>query len=448
MKQPCISQREFAERRERLAARLPVNSMVVVPSATLQHRNSDVESPFRQDSDFYYLSGFDEPDALILISNLISKGKSVLTYTLFCQPRDPQMEVWNGYRAGPEGVLVDYLADRSFSIDEADERLPELLDGIESVYFCMGTHYQTEVRVEHWLKSMRKKRRQGVSVPSRLVELSPVLHEMRLFKSAQEIEVMRASGEISAQGHVRAMQRCRPGLMEYQLEAEIIYHFMQHGCRLPAYSSIVGGGKNACVLHYISNNKVLRDGDLVLIDAGCEVDYYAGDITRTFPVNGRFSEAQRALYELVLKAQSACLAAIKPGIPWEETHDISVSVITEGLVELGILKGNPLELIDCGAYKAFYMHRLGHWLGMDVHDVGDYKIEGEWRSLQPGMVMTVEPGIYIAPDNESVDACWRGIGIRIEDDVLITSQGCEVLTASVPKTVEEIEALMAVARQA
>ena len=442
MKQPCISQREFAERRERLVAQLPVNSMVVVPSAQLQHRNSDVESPFRQDSDFYYLSGFDEPDALILIS----KSKSIVTYTLFCQPRDPEMEIWNGYRAGPEGVLVDYLADKSFSIFETDERLPELLDGIESVYLCMGTIYQTEVRVEQWLKSMRKKRRQGVSVPSRLVELSPVLHEMRLFKSAQEIDVMRAAGEISAQAHVRAMQVCRPGLMEYQLEAEITYHFMQHGCRLPAYSSIVGGGKNACVLHYISNNAVLREGDLVLIDAGCEMDYYAGDITRTFPVNGRFSDAQRALYELVLKAQLACLAVLKPGIPWEETHDISVRVITEGLVELGLLKGKPQELIDCGAYKAFYMHRLGHWLGMDVHDVGDYKVAGEWRPLQPGMVMTVEPGIYIAPDNENVDVCWRGIGIRIEDDVLITAEGCEVLTASVPKTVEDIEALMAAAR--
>lgn len=444
MKQPYISQREFAERRERLAAQLPVNSMAVVPSAQLQHRNSDVESPFRQDSDFYYLSGFDEPDALILIS----KNKSVVTYTLFCQPRDPEMEIWNGYRAGPEGVLVDYLADKSFSISEADERLPELLDGIESVYLCMGTHYQTEVRVESWLKSMRKKRRQGLRVPLRLVELSSVLHEMRLFKSAQEINAMRAAGEISAQAHVRAMQVCRPGLMEYQLEAEIMYHFMQQGCRLPAYSSIVGGGKNACVLHYISNNAVLREGDLVLIDAGCEMEYYAGDITRTFPVSGRFSEAQRALYELVLKAQLACLAAIKPGILWEDTHDISVSVITEGLVELGILKGKPQELIDCGAYKPFYMHRLGHWLGMDVHDVGDYKVEGEWRPLQPGMVMTVEPGIYIAPDNESVDARWRGIGIRIEDDVLITADGCEVLTASVPKTVEGIEALMTAARHA
>lgn len=444
MKQPYISQREFAERRERLAAQLPVNSVAVVPSAQQQHRNSDVESPFRQDSDFYYLSGFDEPDALVLIA----KSKSVVTYTLFCQPRDPEMEIWNGYRAGPEGVLVDYLVDKSFSILEVDERLPELLDGIESVYLCMGTSYQTEVRVESWLKSMRKKRRQGLRVPSRLVELSPVLHEMRLFKSAQEINAMRAAGEISAQAHVRAMQVCRPGLMEYQLEAEIMYHFMQHGCRLPAYSSIVGGGKNACVLHYISNNAVLREGDLVLIDAGCEMEYYAGDITRTFPVNGRFSEAQRALYELVLKAQLACLAAIKPGILWEDTHDISVSVITEGLVELGILKGKPQELIDCGAYKSFYMHRLGHWLGLDVHDVGDYKVEGEWRPLEPGMVMTVEPGIYIASDNESVDARWRGIGIRIEDDVLITADGCEVLTASVPKTVEDIEALMIAARHA
>lgn len=439
---PCISLSEFAERRQRLAEQLPANSVVIVPSATLQHRNSDVESPFRQDSDFYYLSGFDEPEALIVMT----KSAALVTYTLFCQPRDPAMEIWNGYRSGPEGVVVDYLADKAFSIDEADQRLPELLDGMQSVYFCMGTLHQTEARVEHWLKTMRAKRRQGVVVPSRLIELSSVLHEMRLFKSAQEVEVMRAAGEISAQAHVRAMQTCRPGLMEYQLEADIIHHFMQHGCRLPAYSSIVGGGKNGCVLHYVSNNAVLREGDLVLIDAGCEYNYYAGDITRTFPVNGRFSDAQRVLYELVLKAQLACLAEVKPGIPWEQIHDVSVSVITAGLVELGILKGDPQELIDCGAYKKFYMHRLGHWLGMDVHDVGDYKVDGEWRLLQAGMVMTVEPGLYIAPDNTSVDERWRGIGIRIEDDVLITAEGCEVLTASVPKTVAGIEALMAATR--
>lgn len=443
MKLPCINQSEFAERRQRLAEQLPVNSVVIVPSAKLQHRNSDVESPFRQDSDFYYLSGFDEPDALIVIT----KSEVVVTYILFCQPRDRQMEIWNGYRAGPEGVVVDFLADKAFSIEEVDQRLPELLDGMQSIYFCMGTIYQTEVRVETWLKAMRKKRRQGVTVPSRLIELSSVLHEMRLVKSAQEIEVMRTAGEISAQAHVRAMQTCRPGLMEFQLEADIIHHFMQHGCRLPAYSSIVGGGKNGCVLHYVSNNTVLREGDLVLIDAGCECDYYAGDITRTFPINGRFSDPQRALYELVLKAQLACLAEVKPGIPWEHTQDISVRVITTGLVALGILKGDPQELIDCGAYKEFYMHRLGHWLGMDVHDVGDYKVDGKWRLLQAGMVMTVEPGIYIAPDNESVDECWRGIGIRIEDDVLITPDGCEVLTASAPKTVEQIEALMAATRQ-
>lgn len=442
MKQPSIQQREFADRRERLAAQLPINSAVIVPSAKLQHRNSDVESPFRQDSDFYYLSGFDEPEALIVIV----KDQAVVTYHLFCQPRDPEMEIWNGYRSGPEGVKIDFLADKAFSIEEVDERLPELLDGIDSIHFCMGTCYQTESRVESWLTSMRKKRRQGVTVPSRLIELSSVLHEMRLIKSVQEIEVMRSAGEISAQAHVRAMQICCPGLMEYQLEAEIIHHFMQNGCRLPAYSSIVGGGKNGCVLHYVSNNSMLREGDLVLIDAGCETDYYAGDITRTFPVNGRFNDAQRALYELVLKAQMACIEELKPGIPWEQTHDTSVRVITEGLVGLGLLKGNVGELIDCGAYKAFYMHRLGHWLGMDVHDVGDYKVAGEWRLLEPGMVMTVEPGIYVAPDNENVDARWRGIGIRIEDDVLITDNGCEVLTGLVPKTVDEIETLMATTR--
>ncbi|WP_238377068.1 Xaa-Pro aminopeptidase [Neptunomonas antarctica] len=442
MKQLCISQREFAERRASLVAQLPTNSVAIVPSATLQYRNSDVDSPFRQDSDFYYLSGFDEPDALMVLL----KRESLVTYHLFCQPRDPEMEIWNGYRAGPEGAQTDYMVDKAFSINTLDEQLPVLLDGIESVYFCMGTRHKIESRIEQCLQTMRKKRRQGMRAPTKLIELSSLLHEMRLIKSTQEAQVMRAAGEISAQAHIRAMQACRPGLMEYQLEAEIIYHFMQQGCRLPAYSSIVGGGNNGCVLHYVSNNSELKDGDLVLIDAGCECDYYAGDITRTFPVNGRFSDAQRALYELVLKAQLACLAEIKPGIPWEHTQDISVRVITEGLVELGILTGRPQDLIACGAYKAFYMHRLGHWLGMDVHDVGDYKVEGEWRLLEPGMVMTVEPGIYIAPDNENVEPCWRGIGIRIEDDVLITHDGCEVLSASVPKTVDAIEALMATAR--
>lgn len=273
--------------------------------------------------------------------------------------------------------------------------------------------------------------------------LDHLLHEMRLFKDDDEIELMRQAGEISAQGHVRAMQFCKPGVMEYQLEAEILHHFTMNGCRQPAYSSIVGGGKNACILHYIENDQPLEDGDLVLIDAGCELENYAGDITRTFPVNGRFNEPQKAIYQLVLDAQAACIELCKPGVLWNDVHEASVRVLTQGLVDLGLLKGDVDKLIEAGDYREFYMHRIGHWLGMDVHDVGDYKVDGEWRPLAPGMVMTVEPGIYIAPDNENVEPQWRGIGVRIEDDVLITVSGCEILTHSVPKEINDIEALMA-----
>ncbi len=441
MEMPRISQQEFAARRLRLAEQLPSNSIALIPSAELQLRNSDVDAPFRQDSYFYYLSGFDEPSAFAVLV----KSADAVRYIMFCQPRDPEMEIWNGYRQGPEGVVANFQVDQAFSIEKLDEQMPMLLNGIKTVLFCMGSPHKTETKVDGWLAAMRLKRRQGVIVPTALEDLAPRLNEMRLIKSAEEVAVMRTAAEISAQAHIKAMQRCKVGMREYQLEAEIQYHFMQHGSRLPAYSSIVGGGKNGCVLHYVANQDLLRDGDLVLIDAGCEWDYYAGDITRTFPVNGHFTDEQKAIYNLVLSAQAACLVELKPGVPWEHTHDISVRVITEGLVALGLLTGETDELIEKGAYKAFYMHRLGHWLGMDVHDVGDYKVAGEWRPLEPGMVMTVEPGIYISPDNITVDERWRGIGIRIEDDVLITQDGYEILTASVPKQIEEIEALMSAA---
>ena len=441
MEYPRIEPAEFALRRQRLAEQMDDRSAVIVPAASLLPRNNDVEFPFRQDSDFYYLTGFDEPDALMLLT----KRAGVITYHLFCLPRDPQMEIWHGFRYGPEGAKAVFGADKAGSIDELDEQMPSLLDGIAQLYFCMGSPLETEARIDMWLSAMRQQVRQGVQAPTQLTDLAPSLHDMRLIKSDGEAAVMRAAGEISAAAHVRAMQACKPGMKEYQLEAVITHHFMHEGCRLPAYSSIVGGGDNACVLHYVSNRDTLKSGDLVLIDAGCEHDYYAGDITRTFPVNGRFSDEQKALYELTLKAQYACLDMIKPGVPWEAIHECSVRVITEGLVELGLLSGDVDTLIQDGAHRDFYMHKLGHWLGMDVHDVGTYKVDGEWRTLQPGMVMTVEPGIYVSPTNESVEERWRGIGIRIEDDVLITEAGHEVLTASVPKTIDEIEALMAAA---
>lgn len=439
MSLPRIEQAEFAARRARLMASLPPHSAVLVPSARMQTRNSDVEYAFRQDSDFYYLTGFDEPDAWLLLW----QREEQPYYVLFCQPRDPQMEIWNGYRYGEAGAEREFGVDKAYSVNDIDQQMPQLLEGMQALYFCMGSHLRTERSVESWLSNMRAKRRQGVQVPQQLVELGPYLHEMRLIKSDAELAVMRAAGQVSAQAHALAMQTCTPGHFEYQLEATIVHHFAQHGCRQPAYSTIVGSGANACVLHYIANKDPLREGDLVLIDAGCELDYYAADITRTFPVSGTFSEPQKQLYELVLTAMEACFAVIRPGTAFEAVHDASVRVIAQGLIDLGILHGTLDEVISTGAYKTFYMHRAGHWLGMDVHDVGDYKINGESRPLEPGMVMTVEPGIYIAPDAPNVDPKWRGIGIRIEDDVVVTETGFENLTASVPKTVAEIEALMA-----
>ncbi len=434
-----ISQSGFAARRQQLMDKMSPESVAIIPSASEVPRNRDVEYPFRQDSDFYYLTGFNEPDALLLLMPGRSEGQVVI----FCRDRDPEMEIWNGYRAGPEGVCQQYGADQAYPIAEVDEQMAELLQGKARLYYSMGTNETLDGQVRHWLNSIRKKARLGAVAPGEMVMLDHLLHEMRLFKSDEEIELMRAAGRISAEAHVRAMQVCKPGLIEYQLEAEISHHFAMNGCRLPAYSSIVGGGDNACVLHYTENRDELKSGDLVLIDAGCELDYYAGDITRTFPVSGKFSPEQQAIYELVLKSQLACIEAIRPGAPWISIHDLSVKILTQGLIDLGLLKGDLEGLIESGAYKVFYMHRIGHWLGMDVHDVGDYKINGDWRPLEPGMVMTVEPGIYISPQNEHVDEKWRGIGIRIEDDVLVTENGYEILSAGAPKSVAEIEQLMA-----
>ena len=434
-----IEQPVFAQRRQALMAQLPQDSAVLVAAARMQPRNSDVEFPFRQNSDFYYLTGFDEPDALLLLL----PGNEDVEYVLFCLDKDPVMEIWHGFRAGPEGCVSDYHADGAWPIDRIDEQILDLLDGRTRLYYSMGHDEELDRQIQTWLNVLRERSRQGIKPPTELVQLDPILHEMRLFKQASEVEVMREAGELSAQAHTRAMQICEPGMHEYQLEATITHHFAMAGHRQCAYPSIVGGGSNACVLHYTENNQPLKDGDLVLIDAGVEQDYYAADITRTFPVNGRFSPEQKALYELVLKAQIACIEACKPGVPWNDIHELSVEVLTEGLLELGLLKGQLEDLIEVGAYRDFYMHRIGHWLGMDVHDVGSYRKDNDWRPLEPGMAMTVEPGLYIAPDCKKVDARWRGIGIRIEDNILITDDGCEVLTDSAPKTVAEIEALMA-----
>lgn len=434
-----ITRQEFARRRKNLMAQMEPDSIAIVPAAGEQVRNRDVDYPFRQDSDFYYLTGFDEPEAVLVLLPGRKHGQVVL----FCRERDPAMELWNGYRAGPEGACSEFGADDAFPISDIDDILPGLIEGRERVYYAMGRHSEFDRTVMGWVNVIRSKVRAGAHPPGEFLDLDHLLHDLRLYKSAAEVRVMRKAGKISANAHILAMKACRPGMSEYQLEAEIQYEFGRNGARFPAYSSIVGAGKNACILHYTENSDTIKDGDLVLIDAGCELEYYAADITRTFPANGKFSKEQKALYELVLKSQLAAIKTIKPGNHWNQSHDATVKVITKGLLELGLLKGTLAKLIEKEAYKDFYMHRAGHWLGMDVHDVGDYKVGDEWRVLEEGMVMTVEPGIYVSPNNTKVAKKWRGIGIRIEDDVVVTKDGNEVLSAGVPKTVKEIEQLMA-----
>ena len=434
-----ISKTEFARRRKNVIGLMEPNSIAIIPSARDQVRSRDTEFPFRQDSDFYYLTGFEEPDAVLVLV----PGRRHGQFVMFCRERDATMELWHGYRAGPEGACEKYHADDAFPVGDIDDILPGLLEGRDRVYYSMGRVADFDRRIMGWVNSIRDQVRTGAVPPGEFIDLDHMLHDLRLIKSAAELRLMRQAGAITARAHQRAMQFCRPGVYEYQLEAELQHEFAMAGARHPAYSSIVGGGRNACVLHYVENRDKLKDGDLVLIDAGCEYQYYAADVTRTFPVNGKFSKEQRAIYDIVLKSQLAAIDAVRPGNHWNESHDATVKVITEGLVKLGLLKGRVSTLIKNEAYKDFYMHRAGHWLGLDVHDVGDYRVDDEWRLLEPGMVLTVEPGIYIAPDNKKVPAKWRGIGVRIEDDVAVTADGNEVLTAGLPKTADDIEAIMA-----
>jgi len=437
-----IPKAEYARRRKALMAQMEPNSIAILPAAAVVIRNRDVEHVYRQDSDFQYLSGFPEPEAVIALI----PGREHGEYVLFCRERNPEREQWDGLRAGQDGAVRDFGADDAFPIGDIDDILPGLIEGRDRVYSAMGSNAEFDRRLMEWINVIRSKARMGASPPNEFVALDHLLHDMRLYKSAAEVKVMREAAAISARAHVRAMQASRAGLHEFSLEAELDYEFRKGGAKMPAYGSIVAAGRNSCILHYQQNDAVLKDGDLVLIDAGCEIDCYASDITRTFPVSGVFSAEQKAIYELVLAAQEAAFAEIAPGKHWNHAHEATVRVITAGLVELGLLKGKVDELIESEAYRAFYMHRAGHWLGMDVHDVGEYKVGGQWRVLEPGMALTVEPGIYIAADNQSVARKWRGIGVRIEDDVVVTRNGCEILTSGVPKTVAEIEALMAAAR--
>ncbi len=438
-----IPKSEFARRRKALMDQMEPNSIAILPAAPVHLRNRDVEHVYRQDSDFQYLSGFPEPEAVIALI----PGREHGEYVLFCRERDPERELWDGLRAGQDGAIREYGADDAFPIGDIDDILPGLIEGRSRVYYAIGSNPEFDHQLMEWINTIRSKARLGAQPPSEFVALDHLLHDMRLYKSANEVKVMRAAAEISAKAHVRAMQASRPGLFEYHLEAELDYEFRKGGAKMPAYSSIVAAGRNACILHYRENDAPLRDGDVVLIDAGCEIDCYASDITRTFPVNGRFTAEQKAIYQIVLDANLEAFKHIAPGKHWNEAHEATVRVITAGLVRLGLLEGEVDELIAAEAHKAFYMHRAGHWLGMDVHDVGDYKVGGEWRVLEPGMCMTVEPGIYIAADNEKVAKKWRGIGVRIEDDVVVTRDGCEILTGGVPKGIAEIEALMAASRE-
>ena len=434
-----ITAQEFTRRRRDLVATMSKNSIAILTAAPAQVRSRDTYFPYRQDSNFFYLTGFPEPEAVLVLIPKRPQGQ----FVLFCRERDRSREIWDGRRAGPEGARELYGADDAFPIDDIDEILPGLLEGRDRVYYALGRNRTFDTRLLDWIDGIRARARSGAVPPDEFVDLDHLVHEARLFKTATELKVMRKAGAISARAHCRAMRAARPGLYEYQLQAEIEHTFASEGARYPAYGSIVGGGANACVLHYVENSAPLQDGDLVLIDAGCEFEHYAADITRTFPVSGKFSAPQQALYEVVLAAQLAAIDVARAGNHWDEPHRVTVKIITQGLVDLGLLKGDVDDLIARNAYTDFYMHRAGHWLGMDVHDVGDYKVDNEWRLLEPGMVMTVEPGIYVAPDNRKVAKKWRGIGIRIEDDVVITRKGPEILTAGVPKTVADIERLMA-----
>ena len=429
---------EFKRRRRQLMRMMGPGSIAILPSAPVATRNRDVDYRYRPDSDFYYLTGFPESEAVAVLI----PGRKQAEYVLFCRERDKKKEMWDGAIAGQVGACEVYGADDSFPIGDLDDILPRMLEQCERVFYAMGCNAGLDKQLGEWVNHIRNQSRSGLHGPLEFVALDHYLHDMRLYKSRSEVKAMRTAAKISAKAHRRAMQACKPGMMEYQLEAEIVHECARQGARSQAYPAIVGSGGNACVLHYINNSDELRDGDLVLIDAGCEYDYYASDITRTFPVNGIFSKPQRELYELVLAAQEAAIKKLKPGNHWDDPHQAAVRVVTKGLVELSILKGSVPKLIKEKAYNKYYVHRTGHWLGMDVHDVGDYKIDGEWRLLESGMVMTVEPGLYIPKGTRGVAAKWRNIGIRIEDDLMVTKVGYDVLTKDAAKTVAEIEAIM------
>ncbi len=429
-----MNQREFVRRRNALMKMIGRDSIAILPAAAMRIRNRDVEYPYRQDSDFYYLTGFAEPDAVLVLA----PGRDEGEFLLFCRERDPARALWDGQRAGPEGAVNDFAVDDAYPITDIDEILPGLIEERERIYYTMGLQPDFDTRLITWVAELRQ--RAGTDhTPDEFIALDHSLHDLRLFKSRAEISAMKRSAKIAVAAHKRAIAACQPGMYEYELEAEYMHEFRRNGVEC-SYQPIVGGGANGCVLHYIENDQVLQDGDLVLCDVGCEYDYYASDITRAWPVGGKFTAAQRELYEIVLEAHDAAIKKVQPGNHWNDPHDAAVQVITRGLAGLGLLKGNVKKLIKEAKYQKFFMHRTGHWLGLDVHDVGDYKVSDQWRLLEPGMVLTIEPGIYV-PDQRNIPKRYRNVGIRIEDDVLVTRDGNDVLTAALPTDPDEIEAL-------
>ena len=433
-----ITLSEFEKRRKQLMQKIGPAGIVILTAAPTALRNGDAHYPYRQQSDFYYLTGFEEPEAVLI---LVPKRKGG-EFILFNRIRDREKEIWDGYRVGQDGARKLVGADEAYPISELEKKLPELLEGREKIYYTLGFNPIFDKTLLTAVNKIRGKIRSGVQSPLAFIDIADTLHEMRLIKSLAEIALMKKAASISAQGHIRAIKACKPGMNESQLEAEFTYECQRNGGRFHAYTPIVGSSENSCILHYISNNKTIDDKSIVLIDAGCEYENYASDITRTFPANGKFSTEQRAIYEIVLAAQLAGIKTVRPGALWSAPQEAIVKVITQGLIDLGILKGKLNDLIEKEAYFPFYMHRSGHWLGLDVHDVGRYKINGKWRPFKAGMVLTVEPGIYISSDIPGVNKRWHHIGVRIEDDVLVTSKGHEILSQNAPKTIDDIEALM------
>lgn len=413
-------------------------AVIIVRAAGQKVRNRDAQYPYRQDSDFLYLSGFSEHDAMMVLLPMGGAGQSIL----FCRQRDPEREMWDGRIVGVESAVEDFGFDAAYPVSEVTRRLPRMLRGRERIYYDLGKDKEFDQVLIAWMNEFRAKTRKKFQAPDEIIALDHSLHEMRLFKSRTEITAMRKSARIASRAHKRAMQVCKPGMNEAEIHAELIHTFISHQCEA-SYVPIVGGGANACVLHYVANRDTLNDGDLLLIDAGAEYDGYASDITRTFPINGKFSGPQRDLYELVLEAQLKAIDEVRAGNPWSQVHETAVEVATSGMIDMGILKGGLNEALEEEHFKDYYVHNTGHWLGLDVHDVGEYEIDGHSRVLEPGMVLTVEPGIYIPPNAMAVDETWRGMGIRIEDNVVVTRKEADVLTSDTYKTVAEIEELMA-----